>query len=519
MRKVGDKMSNNRTRQLVTPSHTSDYDMKREQAQTLTFEQLQELVQRNVSRNVSKTYTQYTKDIVKTYLQNPASSLSRIIEISRFLERNSTLYKKIIMYYASLPLFYYDLTQMNDYTKSVKANKIIKDYCTVAKRLNGFNIAKEFYNSIYCTIRDGMFVGYLYGDEEHSFFMPLDIAYCRIYGKNEAGEWITYFDASFFKSGNNSIYVEGIDGDITGTWDEVFVNGYKEYQTDNNKRWFRLPPERTFTLIAGSDDQFDVPLPFFAPLFISLMDLADQESIIASKTELENYKLLVSKIPLMKNTDSTDDFAISLKFANQFNSLLMQNIPELVAAVTSPMDLEVIDFNKSNTTDDTDQLSNSIQNLFNNAGVSQIVVAGGLSSNSVGLRHALENDMSNAWVYVNRIESWLNYYIKVNISENYHFEFHRISWYNADDYIKEKKELACVGASAMAMLTATGLTPYIAYQKLNFENTIGFKDLLVPLNTSYTQSGNNGKTLKKEDDLSVEGLKTRIGDKNGSETI
>lgn len=500
---------------LITKNQNENYQ-KRNSAQKLTFAQLEEIIQRNVSKNVNKTYTQYTKDTVKSYLQSPATSLKYIVAISRFLERVSSLYKKILTYYAATPLFYYNLIQENDITKSLNGNKILKDYYTIAKQFNGFDIAKEMFNAIYMTARDGMYVGFMYGDEEHSFLMPLDIDFIRISGKNKAGQWIPYFDATFFKSGNNSIFVEGLDGSGSGVWDKVFVDGWNAYQADTtNARWFMLPPERTFVMIAGSDDQFDVPLPYLSSLFISLMDLVDLEAIIASKSELENYKLLVSKIPLINGSEDVDDFSLSLDLAEKFNEILEGALPDLVTAVTSPMEIDTIDFNKSNSTEDTDALSKSMQNFFNNAGVSQLVVAGGSSTNSVGLKHALANDLSNIWVWVNRIESWLNYYIKSNISEGYKIKIHEISWYNKEEYQNLMKESACLGASAMAYLTSLGNTPYIALQQLHFENAIGLKSLMIPLNSSFTQSGsNNGRPTKDDGDLSEDGLATRDNGKN-----
>lgn len=503
---------------LITKTD-EEFQPTRKQAQKLTFAQLNELIQRNVSKTLSKSYTQYAKESVKNYVQNPSNNLDNIREVSRFLERNSTLYRKILTYYASTPLFYYNLTQLNDYTKSVNSSKIIKDYQNVSKQVHGFNIKKEGFTAIYNTVRDGMYVGFSYTDDTHTFLMPLDIKYCRIYGKNSAGQWIVYFNAAFF-SGDNVAYVEGLNGDTAGVWDKCFVDGYQAYQNDRNAQWFRLTPERTFCMIAGSDDQFDVPLPLMSGLFISLMDLSDMEQIIADKTELENYKLLVSKIPLIQGSDEIDDFAVSIDLIQNMQALIDAAVPDLVGTAISPMDLDVISFDKSNNTDNTDKLSQSVQNLFNNAGVSQIVVAGGMSSNSVGLKHALQNDTANIWVYVNRFESWLNFYITQNLSEDYVLSMHPVTWYNRDDYIKEAKESATLGGDPLHYLTALGDTPYIAWQKLNFSNALGIRNLMIPLKTSYTDSANNGEGGREEKDvtdLSPEGVKTRDKDKNGSE--
>lgn len=507
-----------KTETKMITKNEEEFKPKREVAQKLTFAQLQQLIQRDVTKTLNKTYTQYTQELTRTYLQNPASSLSNIIELSRFMERNSTLYKKILTYYATAPLFYYSLVQENDLSKSINSSKSLKDYYTVAKQLNGFNIKTEFFNAIYCTVRDGMFVGYTYTTDESAFMLPLDIKYCRVYGKNNHGQWIVYFDATYFNSGNNKVFVEG-DEEGNGAWDDVFVDGYNAYSSDSNARWFRLPPERTFCMIAGSDDQFDVPLPLMAGLFINLMQLEDLENIVNSQTELENYKILVSKIPLVNSTDSVDDFAISLDLATVFNQQLAAQVPDLVAAVTSPMDLDVVSFDKSNSTKDTDDLAQSINNLFNNAGVSQLVVAGGSSSNSIALSHAIQNDMANVWIYVNRIESWLNYFIKMNISEGYLLRIHHITWYNRDTYIGFLKEAATLGDNPVDyFVCSTGKTPYEVINNVRFNATVlNVNQWLIPLSSTYTQSGDgeSGAPTKSEDEItSEETVATRDGNKN-----
>jgi len=59
---------NNETKITTIPSDQSDFSYKRERAQTMTFAKMQEILQRNASRSVNKTFTQYTKDLVKTYI-------------------------------------------------------------------------------------------------------------------------------------------------------------------------------------------------------------------------------------------------------------------------------------------------------------------------------------------------------------------------------------------------------------------------------------------------------------------
>lgn len=498
-------------RKVIDKKDEEPQVFERKIAQTLTFEQANALLQRNVRRATNRRYTQYTKESIKTYLQNPGTSIDNIREISRFLERNSMLYKKLLLYYAISPLYSYNLVQNNDWSTSVNAQTQTKDYLETARVVNGFNLKVNMFFAMYLAIRDGAFFGFTYTNNDKTFFQILDPQYCRVYGKNEEGQWIVYFNAAYF-SGNNEIFVTGIDGDGEGVWDQVFVDGYNAYQNDRNAQWFELPPERTCCLLSVSDDLADVPLPFFAPMFLSLIDLSDFEQLIADKTELENYKLLVNKIPLKEGTDMVNDWALSMEIAQKFDNQFESAVPDLVGHVLSPgFEMEVIDFEKSNTTEDNDILAQSIDNIFNQTGISKIVVAGGGSTSSIAVKHSIQNDEATMWMFINRLEDWLNFWIQENVSEGYTLRFHRCTWYSADEYITRMQNIATLGGSAMDLLTVEK-TPYEAYQQIQFENMLGIKDLLRPLSTSYTQSGTSdegGRPKNDDDDLTEEGVETR----------
>ena len=508
---------------MITQNEQSDYELKRERAQKMNFAKVQELLQRNVGKNTNRTFMQYTKTLIQQYLASPGTNIDTIREVSRFLVRNSMIYKKMIYYYSTAPLFLYSLTQENDFTKKINANKSLKDYQSVLKRLNGFKMPKEFYNVIANVVRDGIYIGYVYDDEDgNAFFMPLSPEYCRVYGKTLEGEWIVYYNAAYFDKGSNKDFVLGINEDGVGVWDQCFVDGYKTYKTQGNDyQWFRLTPERTMCVIAGTDDEFDMPLPFLSGIFIELLDLLDLEQLLANRTELENYILLISKIPMIQGTSDVDDFSISLQLAQEFNALLEQVVPDLVGVITTPMEIDSIQFSKSNSTENVDKLAQSMNNLFNNAGMSQLVVAGGASTNSIGLNHAIENDLSTIWIFVERIETWMNFYIKRNISEGYNFSFHQIAWYNRDSYVSMLKEMFAFGANQLDYLVcATRKTPYEVINDLRFNaEVLNINQWLTAPQSSYTQSNDSkgGAPTKSEGEItSEETIATRDKNKNGN---
>ena len=508
-------------RKIITRTNDDDYSLKRTQAQKISFAKIQEILQRNVSKTLSKTYTQYNRETLDTYAQSPLNNIDNIREISRYLTRVSMLYKQMISYFSTMPLYTYNITPMFDniYTKDYDADKMLSNYEKVLKIFHHFNLPKELQNIVSNIIRDGIYVGYMYNSQTDGIFlMPLDVQYCRIYGKTPEGEWIVYFDAAYFDKSNNKEFVQGVNSDGVGVWDQCFIDGYNEYKSGGRDyEWFRLTPENTMCIIACTDDEFYVPLPYFFPLFKSLLQLLDTEALVASKEELQNYKLILNKIPLMDDAEEVDDFALSLELVNQFDSVIREMLPDLVGWGTTPYeDTQVIDFEKSTSSSETDTLNQAMNNLFANAGINKLIVSSGDSSNANGIKYSIANDLGKITVYLRRIETWLNYWIKKNITSDVYLQIFDETQYNRLDFVNEKKEAATLGGSKMDYLCAMGDTPYVAYNKLKFEaKTLNLADIMTPLQSSYTQSSEAGRPAETDEtNLSPEGQATRDSGKN-----
>lgn len=483
----------------------------------MKFDKIKQLLLNNVQKTKSKTFTQYTKELVKNYIRNPYASITNIRNVSNFLERNSMIYKKMIAYYAQMPLFDYNVTFKVDNLASAPSPSFLNEYKEILEKLQQINMRKEFQKVIATALRDGVYYGFIYDGEGDGFLLQsLDPAYCKISAQTGSGEYIFSFDATYFDSGSNTEYLYGTAEDKEGVWDKVFIEGYETYKDKgNNYRWFEIPPERSICIISGSDP--DMPLPYFLPVFTSLLDLLDLEQILASKTELENYVLLVSKIPLLSGAETPDEFAVSLEIVQAMQELIDQVVPSLVGTAYSPCELDVVHFNNENQAEDTDRLAQSMNNLFSNLGMSQLVVSGGSSTNSIGLKHSIQNDESVALAFVDALESWMNSYIKSNYSENYIFYFHRTTYFSHADKVSELKDAATLGLPVkLDYATALGYTPYDVICNTFLEGSLDIFSMWTPLSSSYTQTdnGEDGAPEKNEDDLSEEGAKTKEGGKN-----
>ena len=81
------------------------------------------------------------------------------------------------------------------------------------------------------------------------------------------------------------------------------------------------------------------------------------------------------------------------------------------------------------------------------------------------------------------------------------------------------KELATLGGSALTMMVASGIPQYKVLSLLDFENNfLKLKDQMIPLVSSYNQSGSDadglnenkkGKPQVNEDDLSDDGARQK----------
>lgn len=480
-------------------------------------EKLKELILQDVSRNRTQSFTQYTKSLIKQYLTNPVSYRQQIIGVSRFLWRASALYRKIIMYYATMPMYHYNIAMKTEFTKDIDSQKLLKSYETVLKRLQKFNFKNEFAVAIALAIRDGVYCGFVYDNEnDGSFLHMLPVEYYKIRGKNEAGQWVVAFDMTYFAIGQNAIFVEGINGDTSGCWHQCFQDAWREYNNDKqNNRWFIIPPEYTITLLAGlGDDEFENPLPPLMSVWTSLLDALDFEQMIADREEAYNWFLIMLKVPIFDN-DVVDDFAVSLEIADAYKEALQNIAPPSVGIGLLPgLENSEVSFGRNTTADDNDILQRTYSNIFKQAGVAEHIVSTGSSTSNYTTQMAITNDASYAFLLVSRLESNYQYWIDNNIGDGYLFNILRQTHYNNKDYIEQIRVASTLGGSALYFLEAQGMTPYEAYTQLQFETAIGIKSMMEPLESSYNRTADAndkraGRPLSDSGDLSDSAERSR----------
>lgn len=481
-------------------------------AQVLNFDELKRILLQNVSKTATKTYATFTKEKIQQYLQSPHANLDNIRDVSMFLWRYSMPYRKIIEYYSSMPYFAYDVVYKSDLSKNgseLQSGKFLKEYQTVLQRLENMHFADEDPTVIATALRDGAYFGFCYDDESSFFTMTLDPKYCRV--SSYDGCYNFSFDATYFDQGNNSYFIDSTNNP-DGIWDQVFIDGYNEYKSKGRDfRWFEIPPERGKCIIAGDDPV--TPLPYFVSCFVDLLDLLDYQELIRSKTELENYVLLISKIPLHSNSDQVNDFSVDLDLVQATQSMIDDAVPSLVGTAFTPCELDVIRFDNKNQVEDTNIYGQALSNFMSNVGMSEMI-GNSNKGGSVGLAASIKTDELVALKFLTHLERWVQHYLRLNISENFIFTFHKVTQFSKDQYHDQLAKMATLGVPVkMAYATSLGYSPLEILNRGFFEQALHLDEVWIPLQTSYTQT-DAGRPSVDDGDLSDEGADSRDAGKN-----
>lgn len=503
---MANNSENNSKHTIKQKNSKPSVDEYRARLESFDFAQYQaalsKLMLSDIGKKTTKTYTKYTKENYRKYIENIISNESNLRGMSNFLYRASMPYRRFINYLSDIPLFYWNLIPQIDVTGNVSTDKILKNYYKVLQSLNNMSIPNEMRKVLNTTIREGVFYGFVYEDKNSFFIHKLDPDYCKIV-ELEGGCFNFAFDFSYFAK--YPTYLE--------YWDPIFQTLHKQYEKDStNFRWQLLPPERTICIKVDSDI-LDEIVPQLVGIFEALMDLIDARTMQRNKEEIQNYKLIVQKIPYFDNTREMDDFSLDIETALRFYRTLADVVPESVGIALSPMDIETVDFKTDDNSNDL--ISSSMKTVFGDSGISQLLFNSD-KTGSVGVDASIKVDAAMVWKLVESIERWIKRYIGYNSSgtSKYFFEILRVDIFNKDNACTRELSLANSGVPNKLKLAATnGSNPYQTLSSAYFENEIlDISNSWKPLQTSYTTSGNLEEEVKEPNDEA-----DRNADNNGNQ--
>lgn len=487
-----------------------------QQRMDATFKAIsEELKLLNLAKNQTRTFQAFSKETLRSYLRNPLSNENNLRNLSKYLYRYSFAYRQIVWYAATMyDLNAYSVIPIYDMTKNFNEKKVKKNFYNTAAMMQKIALDQVLLPMLLTAWREDAAYGYIYMDDDDFFINILPGEYCKV-SSLENGVFRYAFDFSYFRSHEDDLYY----------WDSEKNSGefhkkFKAYEKDPDLRWQELDYAREICLKVNSDDP-TMCFPPYAPMFGSIIDLVDLASIQAVKDELSVYKLLIARMETLPGTKLPDDFTVDIKTSLRYFAKLEENLPDGIAAAISPLPIDVIEFDPTDSSD-TDMISNSTKNITKNASAANILYSDGDGTTITKLKAICDENMILS-ALLPQIQAWVNLQLNYWVGTDHaHVKFFKIGPYTREERKKEYLNDAQYSIPAkLAVSSLDGFTPLEAFCIATLENQIlNLSENWEPLQSSHTQSGNvigdagsksdtGGAPTKDSDSLTDEGEESR----------
>lgn len=464
------------------------------------FSALSRVVLRDLNHPTSSPrFYKYNKEEIAKVLRNPYQYQKALRDAVIYIYGASSHFRRLIQYFTSLNDLAYVLAPYRLDTATANRKSVKRNYYKTLNMLSSMDIKNQFANVLTVCLREDVFYGTLWVNSESITLQQLPSDYCAISVK-ESNVLNVSFDFSYFTSRITELE----------NYPEEFKRKYELYINDRmNMRWQELDAPNSFA-IKCNNDITTYAIPPFAGILRDIYDLEDYRDLKMTRTELENYALLVMKLGI----NSDGEWEMDLDKAKEFWRNLDDVMPDEVGTILSPMEISKIAFEKSNT-GDTDTLADAEENVYTAAGVSSLLFNNRKAAASA-LLLSIKVDQALTFGIVKSIETALNRFIHaLSYGKYFNVTFLDCSPFNrkelGDAYIK-----ACqFGLPMISYYAASQGMPQSDLDEMNFleSDVLGFNERFIPLRSSATQgadSGNNpGRPQSDDGDLTEEGEKWR----------
>lgn len=458
------------------------------------FAGLSKLVLRDLNGvSSSPTFYLYSKDKISEFLQNPYTNEKNIRNAVIYIYGASSHFRRLIQYFSSLSDLSYVISPYKIDTSTAKPQSVRRNYYKTLNLLSSMDIKKQFAKVLTVCMREDVFYGTMWVNTDSIIIQQLPSDYCTV-AVIEDNVLNVSFDFSYFDS--NSGYLE--------MYPPEFQTKYNAYLKDRTgMKWQELDSPTSFA-IKCNNDILNYAIPPFAGILREVYDIEDYKQLKLTKTELENYAMLVMKLGINKD----GEWEMDLDKAKEFWRNLDNVLPEEVGSVLTPMPIEKISFEKSNT-GDTDTINDAEESLFSAAGVSSLLFNNRkASANALAL--SIKADQAMTFRIVQSIEGVINRFLHAqSYGKNFQVTFLDCSPWNRDELGSQYLKACQYGLPMVSYYAASQGMSQAELDCMNFleGDVLDFTNRFKPLHSSSTQSNSDesGRPTKSVGELTDSG--------------
>lgn len=447
----------------------------------------------------SKTYSgNYTKDNIISWLQSPTANEKNLRNASNFMFMASMHYRRLIEYYAGLPLWAYVISPLNfnPQKQNTKIEAMQKQFIKVANLLEVMNLQDEMRKMVLVALREGAFYGVRWLDSSSSFVQKLNADNCIITSISD-GVFLFDYDMSSIQKPNLECFPP------------QFTEMYAAYEKTGSK-WQHVPADIAVCIKADPTTP-EYTIPPFSAVMPSLFTIAHAESVQEVAEEISNYKMIAGQIPVDDDGNPKLDWDLAMKYYRHIANAVGDN----VGVAISPFELKDFKFDQAAGVAEIDTIARSVQNFWSTAGTSALL-HGAVNSTAGVTKLAIKNDETLVFALMKQCERVLNRYLKTQLSGTYRFKvtFLPVTVFNRDEYISKYREAITYGIGKSYYIASLGI-PQGDIAGLDYieDELINLDGRLSPLQSSNTmsaeQSESAGRQALSDDELGDAGEATR----------
>ena len=464
------------------------------------FALLNRLITRDLNHNINTpTFSLYSKDDISRYLSNPYKYEKELRKAVIYISGASSHFRRLIEYFVGLTDLSYVVSPYRIDPKRTNKNSIARNYRRVLNVMSAMGVKSQFPKIIEVCLREDTFYGTMWVTSDNITIQQLPSDYCSI-STIEGNVPNVTFNFMYFDSRK----------ELLDYYPPEFRRKYEEiYLKNKTQIWIELDSPTSFA-VKCNNDILDYSIPPFAGVLREIYDIEGYKQMKLAKTALENYAMLVMKLPMDNNGDWKMDFDKAKEFWSNLDAVL----PEEVGSVLSPMDIDKISFERSNTAD-TDTIADAEQNLFTAAGVSSLLFNNEKASANA-LLLSIKADQAITFGIVKSIEDVVNRFIQSEkYGKNFKVTFLDVSPYNRKEAGEAYLKACQYGIPMVSYYCASQGLGQAEMDCMNFlENDIlDIKSTFIPLQSSSTQTSSTddegGAPEKDPEDLTDSGEQSR----------
>lgn len=443
-------------------------------------------------------FGKYKKDDIARYLRFPSKFEKELRRAIQYIYGASPHFRRIISYFVGLTDWAYVVSPHNIDPQRANGTTVHRNYRKVLNALSSMDIKTQFPKILTVCLREDVFYGTMHLNGDKIMIQQLPSDYCHITEIVDNVPNVT-FDFHYFDSHRQYLPF----------YPEEFRTRYDVYKEDRLRKRYQTLDSPTSFAIKCANDILNYALPPFAGVLPELYRLEDYKVLKLSKLALENYAMVVMKLLM----NDQGEWLLDLPKAEDFWRNLDAVLPEEIGSILTPMPVEKISFEKSNT-GDTDTIADAEENLFTAAGVSSLLFSNPKASANA-LLLSIKADQMITYGIVKSIGDMVNRYIHAQgFGRYFQVTFLDCSTYNrkelGDQYMKGLQYgLPLISAYAATQGLAQNDLDNMAY----LENDIlKLGELFKPLQSAATMSSGSdeaGRPETEDSELTDEGENSR----------